>query len=77
MREVLEETDPAIRVSADSDRLIQVLTNLLSNAIKFSPRGEGVRVQVQRIDGRVRVSVIDRGCGIPEEFRSRIFQKFA
>ena len=74
---VLEETDPAIRVCADSDRLIQVLTNLLSNAIKFSPRGEAVRVRVQRIDGRVRVSVIDRGCGIPEEFRSRIFQKFA
>lgn len=73
-----------IKVNADSDRLIQVLTNLLSNATKFSPRGETVviTVTVQSDPSNlqpywVRVEVCDRGPGIPEDFRSKIFQKFA
>lgn len=61
----------------DADRLTQVITNLLSNAIKYSPRGEEVVVSLQRQADRVRLSVADRGPGIPEAFRARIFQKFA
>jgi signal transduction histidine kinase len=53
------------------------LTNLLSNATKFSPRGGTVQVRLTHEDGRVRVTVSDQGPGIPEEFRARIFQKFA
>lgn len=64
-------------VLADEDRLMQVVTNLLSNAIKFSRRGETVTVRVTPLDRRYRISVIDRGEGIPESFRSRIFGKFA
>lgn len=64
-------------VQGDSDRLTQVLTNLISNACKFSPKGSVVTVGFERKDGRLRVSVQDRGPGIPTEFRSRIFQKFA
>jgi CheY-like chemotaxis protein len=64
-------------VLADEDRLMQVVTNLLSNAIKFSRRGEAVTVRVTPLDRRYRISVIDRGEGIPEAFRSRIFGKFA
>ena len=66
-----------LRVNADSDRLTQVLTNLLSNAMKFSPPGVPVEVRVLRTGTRVRVEVSDRGPGIPEEFRKRIFQKFS
>lgn len=65
---------PAI---VDADRLIQVMTNLVSNAVKFSPKGGQVRVRVAPRGGRVRVEVQDLGPGIPEDFRSRIFQKFA
>ena len=64
-------------VLADEDRLMQVVSNLLSNAIKFSPRGEIVKVRVTALDRRSRISIIDRGAGIPEAFRSRIFGKFA
>ncbi len=65
------------RVNADPDHLTQVVTNLLSNAVKFSPSGSEVLVSVKRVDGKIRVSVIDQGPGIPEAFRARIFQKFA
>lgn len=68
-------TVPVVR--ADADRLVQVATNLLSNAAKFSPHGGEVEVSVGTIDGSARLSVRDRGPGIPETFRDRIFGKFA
>ena len=61
----------------DFDRLIQVFDNLLSNAIKFSPPGEPVLIRVQADAEHVTVSVCDRGPGIPEEFRSRLFDRFS
>jgi signal transduction histidine kinase len=64
-------------VNADPDRLMQVVTNLLSNAIKFSAPDSDVIVAIECRGNNVRFSVTDRGPGIPEGFRSRIFQKFA
>jgi PAS domain S-box-containing protein len=65
------------RVKVDAQRLQQVLTNLLSNAAKFSPEGGEVVVSAATDENHVRVSIMDRGPGIPEEFRERIFQKFS
>jgi signal transduction histidine kinase len=67
----------SMRVRVDSDRLVQALTNLVANAVKFSPAQGTVEVVVSRAAGRVRVEVRDSGAGIPEIFRSRIFQKFS
>ncbi len=67
----------ALRIHVDSDRLIQVITNLLSNAIKFSPSGGRVLVAASALKNRIRVEISDKGPGIPEEFRDRIFQKFS
>jgi PAS domain S-box-containing protein len=64
-------------VNADPDRLAQVVTNLLSNAIKFSPAGGEVLVVVKKSGNIVRVSVRDHGCGIPDDFKPHIFEKFA
>jgi PAS domain S-box-containing protein len=63
-------------VAADADRLMQVLTNLLSNAAKFSPAGAEVEVSLVRSGEHARVAVRDRGPGIPDNFRSQIFQRF-
>ncbi len=68
---------PAQLVEVDAMRLQQVLSNLLSNAAKFSPPGERVELSGRVRDGRVRVSVRDRGPGIPADFHDRVFQKFA
>ncbi|HKU69361.1 MAG TPA: HAMP domain-containing sensor histidine kinase, partial [Burkholderiales bacterium] len=64
-------------VTGDEDRLLQVLTNLMSNGAKYSPKGAPVTVSASKGDGVVRVSVADRGPGVPDEFRDRIFGKFA
>jgi PAS domain S-box-containing protein len=65
------------RVSVDEDRLAQVISNLVSNAVKVSPAHEVVRISAHRRRNAVRLCVADYGPGISEEFRSRIFEKFA
>ncbi len=65
------------KVNVDAQRLQQVITNFLSNAAKFSPENSKVMIDIQPYQGRVRVKVVDKGAGIPEEFRDRIFQKFS
>jgi signal transduction histidine kinase len=64
-------------VTADRKRLLQVMTNLLSNAAKFSPEGDAVKVAMIEDGWSVRIAVHDRGPGIPEAFRNRIFGRFA
>jgi len=73
----LQSPSRGLKVRADPDRLMQVLTNLLSNAAKFSPPGQNVVLAAARRGKWIRVTVTDRGAGIPEEFRDRIFQRFA
>jgi signal transduction histidine kinase len=77
VRLTIAQALPDAMIDGDSARLMQVLANLLSNAVKFSPRGGTVEMAVTRHDCFIRIAVIDHGSGIPEEFRSRIFQKFA
>lgn len=64
-------------VYADKDRLIQVMTNLLSNAIKFSKQNSSVKILVSRRGKNIRVSTTNYGVEISDEFKKRIFQKFA
>mgnify|MGYP002620876291 CR=1 FL=1 len=65
------------RVMADSHRLMQVYNNFISNAVKFSPQGAKVVIKVEEKGNLYRVCVQDFGRGIPEEFRSRVFESFA
>jgi signal transduction histidine kinase len=76
------QPSPNMLVTIDSFRLLQVMSNLLSNAAKFSLPQSTVEIAVidrTAMNGAriARVQVTDRGAGIPEEFRSRIFQKFS
>ncbi|RUL70213.1 sensor histidine kinase [Dyella choica] len=54
----------------------QALFNILENAARFSPPGDPVRVVVRVAGDRLFIDVIDRGPGIPEEERARIFDMF-
>ena len=73
----LVECSVSSQVRADDDRIAQVMANLLSNAAKFSPKGAIVEIAIKEDDGRVRISVGDHGPGIPEEFHSRVFERFS
>jgi signal transduction histidine kinase len=64
-------------MTADRDRLVQVIINLLSNAAKFCTIGTG-RIDIRLVsdDGTARVEVADNGPGISPEEQERIFEKF-
>jgi two-component system, OmpR family, sensor histidine kinase KdpD len=63
-------------VWVDRELIEIALRQLIDNALKYSPRDSPVSVAAESRDGRVIVSVGDRGPGIPEEEQSRIFEKF-
>ncbi len=63
-------------VEGDRERLAQVVGNLISNAIKYSPDGGEVTVSARPENAAMRVSVSDRGLGIPASDQPGIFKRF-
>jgi NtrC-family two-component system sensor histidine kinase KinB len=61
---------------ADANKITWVLTNLVANALRYVSTGGHVRVSAEQVGGWVHFSVADDGEGIPEEYLSRIFDKF-
>jgi signal transduction histidine kinase len=66
----------AALATADRDRLVQVLDNLVSNAVRFTADGTEVTVAVRRGTDVVTIEVMDRGPGLTEEQRARVFERF-
>ncbi|HEY0615889.1 MAG TPA: ATP-binding protein [Candidatus Elarobacter sp.] len=64
-------------VTGDAARLRQVVENLIGNAIKYSPGGEAIEVALRARQGGVELAVRDRGIGIPESERGKLFGRFA
>jgi two-component system OmpR family sensor kinase len=74
----LQLPDQPITVRGDATQLHQVLANLLSNARKHTDAGTTVVTGVMlSADGSSVVTVTDNGPGIPEDFQTRIFSRFA
>lgn len=72
----VEMPSETIYAAGDEDRLTQVVVNLLSNAIKYTPEGAKITLRLSKENGKVRVEVRDTGPGIPETYRTKIFDKF-
>jgi K+-sensing histidine kinase KdpD len=76
-RVVTIDFDETIEVTADWDRLGQILDNLLRNADLYSPSGSPIRVEAARGKRSMVVTrIIDQGPGIPADQRERIFERF-
>ncbi len=67
--------EPDLTVSADRDRLRQVLANLIDNAIKYTPAGGRVTVRAVRDGAAIHVEVADTGPGIPAEDLPHIWDR--
>jgi two-component system sensor histidine kinase HydH len=73
----IEYEGPASAPSmGDAAQIRQLVWNLVRNAVQASVAGTPVRVRVGMENGRVNIDVIDRGAGIPEAMRERIFDAF-
>jgi two-component system, OmpR family, sensor histidine kinase KdpD len=62
--------------SCDTVQSVRVLVNLLENALKYSPASSPVELTVRRLGDRLEFAVADRGPGIPEAERERVFTPF-
>src|SRR6266446_3962752 len=75
--QILEPASVGRYVTADRQRLQQVLLNLLSNAVKYNRQGGAIRVGCEDgSSGRLRFTVADTGGGIPPEMMNRLFRPF-
>lgn len=71
--------DPSLRcaVVGIEDKLQRIIFNLLENALRYSPREETIRVTVSSDESVARLSVEDRGAGVPEDLIETVFDRFA
>ncbi len=74
--EVILEVDDTIRAVGDEDVATQVIGNLVSNVEKYAADGGLLKITARESDGRVAISIIDRGPGISGGARERIFKPF-
>jgi signal transduction histidine kinase len=63
-------------ITGDPDALTLALTNLMDNAVKYSPKGTPVEIEAEANKGGVTIRVIDRGIGISDEDKKKIFERF-
>jgi two-component system sensor histidine kinase KdpD len=68
--------EPILFARFDLAQSQRALVNLLENAIKYGPPDEAIDLWIARVGDRVRLTVADRGPGIPEEERALIFEPF-
>lgn len=65
--------DEEVYIWADKNSLMTILRNLTSNAMKFTPEKGNITIEVEKLDKKVRIDVIDTGIGISEEKMEYLF----
>jgi two-component system phosphate regulon sensor histidine kinase PhoR len=72
------KVDPEIHVLADREQAARAILNVLHNAIKYSPEGGEVVISAEAVleEGRVILSIMDAGPGIPPDELERVFERF-
>lgn len=71
------DSEPAkIDITADKERIEQVVINIISNAFKYTPDGGTVKVSIDDGKDHVGIKVRDNGIGVPKEDLPRLFERF-
>jgi two-component system sensor histidine kinase SenX3 len=65
-----------VRIPGDPERIAQVLGSLLDNAIQYSPPGSPIDVSLTVAGNEAQIRVTDRGIGVPDDERDRVFAPF-
>jgi two-component system, sensor histidine kinase and response regulator len=63
-------------VRADADLLRRVLENLIDNALRHAPEHSTVQIRAAARDGMIELCVRDAGCGLPDELKSKVFDRY-
>lgn len=70
------DAEPEVCVTGDKFALTLVVSNLIENAVKYSPPCEEIKVSLKKTANGVSFTVADKGIGIKDEEKARIFEKF-
>jgi PAS domain S-box-containing protein len=65
-----------VNIFLDTGRVNQIITNLINNAIKYTEQNGKIRVELELLESRIRIGVIDTGIGIAKQDLSKLFDKF-
>lgn len=76
LRASLDPSEPVLIGRFDFSFALRILVNFIENALKYSPPDSAVEFRVRRDDATLRFEVLDRGAGVPEDARTRIFEPF-
>lgn len=68
--------DEELLVTGDAFRLRQVVDNIVGNAVKYTPRGGHIRVVARRVDGEIRLTVVDTGIGMSDTDVERVYEPY-
>ncbi len=71
------EGDDSLIVEADNQQIGQVMTNLITNAIKYAPDSDEIIIKIEKLnDQEVKITVKDKGPGIPQEKLIHLFERY-
>lgn len=70
------EGDLSVEVEADKNKIDQVLVNFVNNAVKYAPDSAEINILVEQFDQKVKVSVTDKGDGIPKQDIPHLFNRY-
>jgi len=73
---VTHSGDLSIKVYADRHKIDQIMVNLVNNAVKYAPASEEIAIKVEQLPDFVKISVTDKGKGIPEEDLPHLFERY-
>jgi PAS domain S-box-containing protein len=74
--QIVLDLNPCDPVKGDRNRIGQVIVNFISNAIKYSPDSDGIVIKTSCENNKVKLSVLDKGIGIPAGEQEHIFRRF-
>jgi PAS domain S-box-containing protein len=73
---VTHRGDLSIEVYADRHKIDQILVNLVNNALKYAPGSDEISISVEQLKGCTKISVTDKGPGIPPEDVPYLFDRY-
>jgi PAS domain S-box-containing protein len=68
--------DVMVEVFADRNKIDQVLVNFVNNAVKYAPESQEILIQVEELGSEVKISVTDKGKGIPKQELPHLFNRY-
>jgi PAS domain S-box-containing protein len=74
--QIIQTGSGSVEMLYDKEKIKQALLNLLKNAAEAMPNGGKLLIDVQKDSSRVKISISDTGCGIPDDIRNKIFNLY-